>query len=95
MDQDNSTKALSPGHPLSGERVRRIPRLTKTLKMENEKRIGTWNVRSLYQAEKAINVVREMQRLNIDILGCSEVRWPDSGHCTISDYHIYYSGDTT
>ncbi|XP_030751543.1 craniofacial development protein 2-like [Sitophilus oryzae] len=36
-----------------------------------------------------------MKRVNIDILGCSEVRWPNSGHCKIDDYDVYHCGDTT
>src|SRR5215469_10620539 len=39
-------------------------------------RIPTWNVRMLYQIGKLENVEREMNRLRVDMLGLSEVRWP-------------------
>lgn len=96
MDTQNQATALSPGHPLNGERVLRIPRSSSdVLKIHKEKRIGTWNVQSMYQPGKAANIVKEMKRLQIDILGCSETRWPDSGHCIVDEYHIYFSGDST
>jgi len=96
MDIQKQVKALSPGHPLSGERVLRIPRCPKDVfRMKDEKRIGTWNVQSMYQAGKAANIVKEAKRLQIDILGCSETRWPNSGQCTIDEHHIYFSGDET
>lgn len=99
MSTQNRTMALSPGHPLDGERVRRIPRLPNKnkndFKIHKEKRIGTWNVKSMYQPGKAANIIKEAKRLQIDILGCSETRWPNSGQCTINEHHIYFSGDNT
>lgn len=47
------------------------------IKIEKElniKRIGTWNVRSMYEGGKVHNVIKEMKRLNISILGISEMR---------------------
>ncbi|XP_060533769.1 craniofacial development protein 2-like [Cylas formicarius] len=96
MDIQKQATALSPRHPLTGERVRRIPRFSNdVLRINKEKRIGTWNVQSMYQAGKAANIVKEVKRLQIDILGCSETRRPDSGHCTIDEHHIYFSGNHT
>lgn len=89
MNRHKEETALSPGHPFSGERVRRIPRWS------TEKRIGTWNVRSLYEAGKATNLTREMEALKVDILGCSEVRWPNTGTTVIEGHTVYYSGDNT
>lgn len=37
-------------------------------------KVATWNVRTLYQAGKLGNAVREMKRLKIDVLGMSEIR---------------------
>ena len=35
--------------------------------------IGTWNVRSVNQGK--LEVVEQMARVNIDILGVSELKW--------------------
>lgn len=35
-----------------------------------------------------------MDRLSVDIMGISEIRWPESGGCTIINHHICYSGNT-
>lgn len=56
-------------------------------------KVGTWNVRSLYAAGKLSNVVREMERINIEVLGISEVRWPGSGTCRTDNGTLYYSGN--
>ena len=49
-------------------------------------RIGTWNVRSLYEGGKTHNAIKEMRRTNVDILGVSETRWPGSGECEVDGY---------
>ena len=40
--------------------------------------IGTWNVRSMNQGKLKV-VKQEMARVNIDILGISELRWTGMG----------------
>ena len=51
--------------------------------------IGTWNVRSMNQGKLEV-VKQEMARLNVDILGISELKWTGMGEFN-SDYHyIYY-----
>ena len=43
--------------------------------------IGAWNVRSMKQGK--LNVVKqEMARMNIDIIGISELRWTGMGNLT-------------
>uniref|UniRef100_A0A8D8VL77 Craniofacial development protein 2 n=2 Tax=Cacopsylla melanoneura TaxID=428564 RepID=A0A8D8VL77_9HEMI len=55
-------------------------------------RIATWNVKTLAQAGKVQNAIKEMKRLNIKVLGVSEMRWPGASYCDIEDYRVYYSG---
>ena len=50
--------------------------------------IGTWNVRSMNQGK--LQVVKETARMNIDILGISELKWTDLGEFNSDDYYIYY-----
>ena len=38
-------------------------------------KIGQWNVRTLFETGKCAQVVKEMQRYGISILGVSEMRW--------------------
>ena len=37
-------------------------------------------------------VKQEMARVNIDILGISELKWTGMGEFNSYDHHIYYSG---
>ena len=50
--------------------------------------IGTWNVRSMNQGKLAM-VKQEMARVNVDILGISELKWTDMGE---DDHYIYWCG---
>ena len=43
-------------------------------RLRKEIKIGTWNVRSLYQGKHYI-VEKEMERTEIEILGICEHRW--------------------
>ena len=56
------------------------------------KRIATWNVRSLLRAGKINNVAAEANRMKLDIVGLSEVRWPGVSQVTVSEYELVYSG---
>ena len=51
--------------------------------------IGTWNVRSMNQGKLEV-VKHEMARVNIDILGISELKWTGMGEFNSDDHHIYY-----
>ena len=75
--------ALSPRQTLNGQRVRRIP--------GSALKIGTWNVRSMYEAGKLQNATREMERMQICVLGVSEVRWKGHGLCDTDNHTFYYS----
>lgn len=45
--------------------------------MTSRTRIGTWNVRTMY--EKMAQVAAEMKNNNLIILGISETRWTQAG----------------
>ncbi|KAF7236998.1 Craniofacial development protein 2 [Varanus komodoensis] len=51
--------------------------------------IGTWNVRSMSQGKLDV-VKQEMPRLNIDILGISELKGPGMGEFNSDDHQVYY-----
>ena len=53
--------------------------------------IGTWNVRSTNQGKLEV-VQQEMARVNIDILGISELKWTGMGEFNSDDHYIYYCG---
>ena len=50
--------------------------------------IGTLNVRSMNQGKLEV-VKQEMARVNIDILGISELRWTGMGEFNSDDHYIY------
>ena len=37
-------------------------------------------------------VKQEMARVNVDILGISELRWTGMGECNSDEHYIYYYG---
>ena len=53
--------------------------------------VGTWNVRSMNQGKLEV-VKQEMARVNIDILGISELRRTGMGEFNSDDHYIYYCG---
>ena len=53
--------------------------------------IGIWNVRSMNQGKLEV-VKKEMARVNIKILGISELKWTGMGEFNTDDHYIYYSG---
>ena len=53
--------------------------------------IGTWNVRSMNQGK--LEVVKQgMARVNIYILGISELKWTGMGEFNLDDHYFYYCG---
>ena len=53
--------------------------------------IGTWNVRSMNQGKLEV-VKQEMARVNVDIVGISEMKWTGMGEFNSDDHYIYYCG---
>ena len=52
---------------------------------------GTWNVRSMNEGKLEV-VKQEMTRLNIDVLGISELKWTGMCGFNSDDHYIYYCG---
>ena len=53
--------------------------------------IGTWNVRSMNQGKWEV-VKQEMARVNINVLGTSELKWTGMGEFNSDDHYIYHCG---
>ena len=53
--------------------------------------IGSWNVRSLYQ-DKLKVAKQEVAKVNINILGISELKWTGMGEFNSDNHYIYYCG---
>ena len=53
--------------------------------------IGTWNVRSMNQGRLEV-IKQEMARVNVNILGISELKWTGMGEFNSDDHYIYYCG---
>ena len=53
--------------------------------------IGIWHVRSTNQGKLEV-VKQEMARVNIDILGISELKWTGMGEFNLHDHYIYSCG---
>ena len=51
--------------------------------------IGAWNVRSMNQGKWE---VVKMARVNVNILGISELKWTGMGEFNSDDHYIYYCG---
>ena len=53
--------------------------------------IGTWNVMSMNEGKLEL-VKQEMARVNVNILGISELRWTGMGEFNSDDHYVYYCG---
>ena len=51
----------------------------------------TWNVRSVNQGKLEV-VKQKMARVNVDILGISELKWTGMHEFNSDDHYIYYCG---
>ena len=89
FDQNNNNSDISdPDRRLNN-------RETRNRESYNNRRvikIGTWNVRTMSPNGKIEEVQKEMKRMNLGILGLSEVRWPGAGKMDSDDFTFYYSG---
>lgn len=87
-------QAAQDRHPATAAAERKNQRKISKKKADTVK-IGTWNVRTLFQSGKLENVKLEMDRLQINILGLCEVRWTGAGRLTSGKHTIVYSGGST
>ena len=55
--------------------------------------IGIWNVRSMNQGKLEV-VKQEMTRVNVNILGISELKWTGMGEFNSDDHYIYISKES-
>ena len=53
--------------------------------------IRTWNIRSMNQGKLEV-VKQKMARVNVDILGISELKWTGMGEFNSDDHYIFYCG---
>ena len=60
---------------------------SKVLCCKEQYFIGTWNVRSMNQNK--LHVVKQMARVNINILGITELKWTLMGEFNSDDHCIY------
>ena len=64
---------------------------SKVLCCKEQYCIGTWNVRSMNHGKLEV-IKQEMARVNVDILGISELKWTGMGEFNSDDHYIYYCG---
>ena len=64
---------------------------SKVLCCKEQYCIGTWNVRSINKGKLGV-VKQKMARVNVDILGISELKWTGIGEFNSDDHYIYCSG---
>ena len=56
-------------------------------------KIGTWNVRTMFEVGRAQQIANEMNRYKVSLLGISETSWTESGRLRLaSGKTILYSG---
>uniref|UniRef100_A0A914X6Y4 Reverse transcriptase domain-containing protein n=1 Tax=Plectus sambesii TaxID=2011161 RepID=A0A914X6Y4_9BILA len=77
-------------NPLGHRPADAAPRERNRLRFTKVHNIGIWNVRGMNTGKLDI-VKAEMEWLNIDILGISELHWIGSGYFNSDDYTVYYS----
>ena len=90
-DEDSGLKPADGGPETDGCRSRQ-----SRVNLRRKIRVATWNVQTLFQAGKLANVIGEMRRGGIAIMGVAEARWTGSGCFTSeSEELVIYSGADT
>ncbi|XP_029637464.1 craniofacial development protein 2-like [Octopus sinensis] len=65
----------------------------RSLRCTKVTKIGTWNIKGM-NIGKLDTIQKEMNRLNIDILGVSEVHWTGNGFFNSGDHTMYFLGNS-
>ena len=68
-------------------------RLTSDKSFLETRKIGIWNLKTLFQAGNLENVIMEMEHMKIDtgIFGICETRWTENGRINKEDHLMIYS----
>ena len=65
----------------------------EVMSAKTKTRIGFWNVRTMYETGKLVQVTTERRQYNLHVLGISESRWIGTGRLkTASGERVLYSG---
>ncbi|XP_078574162.1 uncharacterized protein LOC144860669 [Branchiostoma floridae x Branchiostoma japonicum] len=82
---------MTQGSESRKEAARPTPLLTPKTTIK----IGTWNVRTMYETGRTAQVAKEMRSYNISLLGLSETRWLQAGQLRLATGEmLLYSGHT-
>ena len=73
-----------PGVDVTGDR-------SKVQCCKEQNCIRTWNVRSMNQGKLEV-VQQNMARVDVNILGISELKWTEMSEFNSDDHYIYYCG---
>ena len=67
--------SLAESMTCTSESPREAGVLTTLFTTKTKTRIGTWNIRTLYESSRAAQVSSEMHKYNLKVLGLCETRW--------------------
>ena len=78
---------------LDGQSRKEATQPTNLMSSKRNTRFGTWNVQTMYECGKTVQVAGEMRRYGLDFLGLCETRWLKSGEDSLATgEHLIYSG---
>ncbi|KAK3750258.1 hypothetical protein RRG08_041287 [Elysia crispata] len=79
-----TVQQVAPGRHLATDCKPRLDTRRKSMK------IATWNVITLYQEGKIENVIKEMDRMNLNIVGLAETRWTGAAVAKADNKVLYF-----